>query len=325
MNIAMFDQDKCMQTAVDAVRTAAYLCRNVQSGLTDEFHQKKDKSPVTIADYASQGIICHALKLAFPDIPMIGEEDATELRAGENANLLHEAVKEVHKVGLSVTNNELCDWIDGGGCKTYSPLFWTLDPIDGTKGFLRKEQYAVSLGLIKEGKVVLAVLACPNLNGGKIYTAIAGQGAYVEALDPPHTRTKISVSQIVDFPAVRLCESVESGHSAHDESAMLVQKLGIAGAPVRLDSQAKYAVVAEGSAEAYLRLPTRKDYFEKIWDHAGGVLVVEEAGGKITDVAGKPLEFHHGDQLLKNKGVVVSNGLIHDQLIATLKELGVGQ
>jgi 3'(2'), 5'-bisphosphate nucleotidase len=99
--------------------------------------------------------------------------------------------------------------------------------------------------------------------------------------------------------------------------------LGIAAPPVRLDSQAKYAVVARGDAELYLRLPTRKDYREKIWDHAAGALVVQEAGGTVTDVRGKPLDFTRGPELAGNRGVVVTHGLEHARIIAALRELGV--
>ncbi|MCA9093323.1 MAG: 3'(2'),5'-bisphosphate nucleotidase, partial [Planctomycetaceae bacterium] len=108
-----------------------------------------------------------------------------------------------------------------------------------------------------------------------------------------------------------------------DVSAQVVQDLGIAGHPVRLDSQAKYAVVALGEAEIYLRLPTRADYREKIWDHAGGVLIVLEAGGRVSDVSGKPLEWTHGAELAANRGVAVSHGPWHDKIITKLTELGV--
>ena len=58
---------------------------------------------------------------------------------------------------------QVCRWIDHGGGSQYSERFWTLDPIDGTKGFLRGEQYAVALALIVDGRVAVAALACPNL------------------------------------------------------------------------------------------------------------------------------------------------------------------
>ena len=62
-------------------------------------------------------------------------------------------------------------------------------------------------------------------------------------------------------------------------------------------------------------MPTRADYREKIWDHAAGVLIVEEAGGTVTDITGKPLEFHHGRELVANRGVIVTNGLLHEQVL----------
>ena len=71
----------------------------------------------------------------------------------------------------------------------------------------------------------------------------------------------------------------------------------------------------------YLRLPTKADYFEQIWDHAGGVIVVEEAGGRVTDIAGKPLDFTHGRQLKQNQGVIVSNGILHDAVLATVRDV----
>ena len=121
----------------------------------------------------------------------------------------------------------------------------------------------------------------------------------------------------------RLCESVESGHSSHSRSAQIAESLGITTDPVSLDSQAKYAVVARGEADIYLRLPTRKAYQEKIWDHAGGALVVQEAGGTVSDVNGKPLDFTQGYELTQNRGVVVSNGPLHDAVIKAVQAAGI--
>ena len=181
-----------------------------------------------------------------------------------------------------------------------------------------------------DGNIEVAALACPNLpvtagadTTGVIYTAIRGQGALAIPIaggDPVPVR----VSTTADSTAARFCESVESGHTSHSDSASVGQQLGITAEPVRLDSQAKYAVVARGEADIYLRLPTRPGYVEKIWDHAAGVLVVTEAGGRATDIYGKPLEFHHGQGLEKNKGVIVTNGLLHDAVLDALNAVGVG-
>src|SRR5262249_14058972 len=129
-----------------------------------------------------------------------------------------------------------------------------------------------------------------------------------------------------DNPAVvRFCESVESGHSAHGDAASVADRLGITAAPLRVGSQAKEAVVARGEARLYLRLPTRTDYREKIWDHAAGALLIEAAGGTVTDIHGRPLEFHHGRELAANRGVIVTNGRLHDRILDAIRELGIGQ
>jgi 3'(2'), 5'-bisphosphate nucleotidase len=153
-----------------------------------------------------------------------------------------------------------------------------------------------------------------------LFSAVRGQGAELRPLDDADAAPQpVRVSSTHNPAMARLCESVESGHSAHGPSAEIAAKLGISAEPVRLDSQAKYAVVARGEADIYLRLPTQKDYREKIWDHAGGVLVVEEAGGRVTDVTGQPLDFAQGSTLARNRGVVVTNGGLHEQVIEAVK------
>ncbi|MCA9080216.1 MAG: 3'(2'),5'-bisphosphate nucleotidase [Planctomycetaceae bacterium] len=316
-----------LQAALDAVAKAARVCQSVQSQIQPESLEKKDRSPVTIADYASQAIVCHSLHAAFPDIPVLAEEDAVDLRTGESAQFVQQIVTELQQAGLPATPELACDWIDLGGHDGSASRYWTLDPIDGTKGFLRKEQFAVSLALIVDGQIQVAALACPNLAAsdpwdkerGIIMTAVRGQGAQLYRLaDLKAAPQAVRVSNTKTPERARMCESVESGHSDHSGSAEIMEKLGITAPPVRLDSQAKYAVVARGEADMYLRLPTRPGYREKVWDHAGGVLVVEEAGGQVTDVDGKPLDFSLGSELSDNRGVVVTNGQFHDAVLAAV-------
>ena len=124
-----------------------------------------------------------------------------------------------------------------------------------------------------------------------------------------------------DVSQARFCESVEAAHSSQDDTARVAARLRILQPPFRIDSQCKYAAVARGDASIYMRLPTRKDYEEKIWDHAAGMAVVQEAGGRVTDVAGRDLDFSLGRTLRSNQGVVVTNGHIHDQVIEAVREV----
>jgi 3'(2'), 5'-bisphosphate nucleotidase len=95
------------------------------------------------------------------------------------------------------------------------------------------------------------------------------------------------MKSVPDITHATFCESVEAGHSSHDDQALIAKKLGITRPSVRMDSQAKYGSIARGAGDLYLRLPVRKDYQEKIWDHAAGDLIVREAGGQVTDADGK--------------------------------------
>jgi HAL2 family 3'(2'),5'-bisphosphate nucleotidase len=320
-----------MRTAIRAVREAALLTRSVADGITPEVLEKRDRSPVTLADFGSQAIVCRALGEAFPADPIIGEEDSSSLAQEDRAGMLSRLVAEVGRIASGATADDVLAWLDRGGASAYSDRFWTLDPIDGTKGFLRREQYAISLALVEGGEVVLGALACPNLEiepgrpgvRGVLFTAVRGEGATRRPLYGDGPAAPIRVSREGDPRRLRFCESVEKEHSSHGDAARIAERLDIAADPVRLDSQAKYAVVARGEAEAYLRLPKSADYVEKIWDHAGGAIVVEEAGGRVTDVMGHPLDLTRGRTLSENRGIVASNGALHEALLDAIRDLGI--
>ena len=132
---------------------------------------------------------------------------------------------------------------------------------------------------------------------------------------------QVFVDPVAKAADARFCESVEKAHTSQSHSAQVAELLGISAPPFRIDSQCKYAAVARGDAAVYLRLPTRPGYVEKVWDHAAGVAVVTEAGGTVTDVDGKPLDFSLGRGLTQNKGVIVTNGRFHDEVVAAVKQV----
>ncbi|MFH1463413.1 MAG: 3'(2'),5'-bisphosphate nucleotidase [Pseudomonadota bacterium] len=319
------------RVALDAVLHACHLCRTVQANLVaGSTLTKDDRSPVTVADFGAQAVVAHLLAQAFPEVPMVGEEDAAALRDPTNEVLLAKVLANVGEVLEGLSTEQVLTAIDRG---TYTGgargRHWTLDPIDGTKGFLRLDQYAVALALIVEGEVALGVLGCPNLphdaaqpeaGVGCIFVAVKGEGAFMRTLDDPAERP-VQVTAVDDPAAARFCESVEKAHSSQSDSARVADLLGITQAPFRIDSQCKYAAVARGDASIYLRLPTRKDYVEKIWDHAAGWAVITEAGGQVSDAYGRPLDFSCGRCLEQNKGVVVTNGRLHERVVAAVKEV----
>lgn len=324
--VPKIDLEAELEAAVAAVRDAATVCRSVQRNLVDAATlEKKDRSPVTVADFASQALVCSSLAGRSKIGAVVGEENADELREAGAEATRDRVVEHVRGVrGDDVSPDQALDWIDLGGVDPAgsADTYWVLDPIDGTKGFLRGEQYAIALGLVERGQVVLGVLGCPNLRGpageaGCLLSAVRGAGADCRPLDGSGRSgvVPVRVSDVQTTEAARFCESVESGHSDQDQSAAIAEALGIREEPVRVDSQAKYAIVARGEAQIYLRLPTSKTYREKIWDHAAGMIVVEEAGGRVTDARGHDLDFGQGRLLEGNSGIIATNGPIHDAVL----------
>jgi 3'(2'), 5'-bisphosphate nucleotidase len=90
-----------------------------------------------------------------------------------------------------------------------------------------------------------------------------------------------------------------------------------------MDSQAKYAVLAAGAGDLLLRLLSARhpNYREKIWDQAAGALIVEEAGGRVSDLEGQPLDFTAGRTLARNRGLLASNGYLHAVALRAVQQV----
>ncbi len=214
------------------------------------------------------------------------------------------------------------DGADGGAPRGY----WVVDPIDGTKGFLRGGQWAVGLAFVSGGAPALAALAAPALPvptwaargagggaEGALFAAARGAGATVEPLfgggggaarlDAAARGAPRAAADLV------LCESFEAAHSDHGASAAICDALGVRGggaaAAIRVDSMVKYGLLARGCGDVYVRLPKR-GYAEKVWDHAPGDLLLSEAGGVVTDARGRALDFSRGATLDGNEGVIAA-------------------
>jgi 3'(2'), 5'-bisphosphate nucleotidase len=321
-----------LEFAINAVRQASLLVKRVQSEMVSSALTKDDRSPVTVADFAAQALVGYLLDEAFPKDAMIGEEDSSVLQTTKESATLERITHFVGQYAPGATPKSVCHWIDRGSAQS-ADRYWTLDPIDGTKGFLRGDQYAVALALVVDGDVRVGVLGCPNLTAGykpeiggpgSLVAAARGEGTWVTAIEDPAAFQQLRVSPLIDPTGARLLRSFESGHTNVSQIDVFADNLGIEVEPVRMDSQAKYAVLAAGHGELYLRLlsPSRPDYREKIWDQAAGSIVIEEAGGRVTDLDGKPLDFTQGRTLAQNRGVFGSNSLLHEIGLQALKQIG---
>jgi 3'(2'), 5'-bisphosphate nucleotidase len=319
---------------LNAVYLAANLAMEIQGDMVSEAITKDDRSPVTVADFAAQAVVGYLLDRSFPGELLVGEEQSDVLRSPDERDTLEKITGYVSRVMPGATTEQVCDYIDRGGDSPGS-VYWTLDPIDGTKGFLRGDQYATALAFVKDGEVELGVLGCPNLNpdlkgksqrGGSLLIASRGEGSWITRLenyDKLDQFERLSVSQRSDPAESRLLRSFELGHTNSDQVDAIQREMGVNANPIRMDSQVKYALLAAGEGEIYLRLlsPNRLDYKEKIWDQAAGSIIVEEAGGVVTDLDGERLDFSQGRTLKINRGICASNGIIHDRILEAIRKV----
>lgn len=313
-----------------AAGAAASLCLAVlrEAPAAPESMAKLGREPVTVADYGSQAVILAAIAAAFPQHRVVAEEGAAHFREHAGEEGAAQILRLVGgALGRAVDLDEVLGWIDHRGGE--SPYTWVIDPIDGTKGFLRRDQFAVAVGLLHAGRPVAGVLACPHLpadpadptgSRGLLFWGGRGLGAFAEGLDGVG-RSPVWVSGVGDPREARMLGSVESAHGDPALLERVIERAGLGGGWVRFDSQVKYGAVASGRAEVYLRPRSRPDYRDCIWDHAAGVAVVEAAGGRVTDLDGRLLDFSLGSRLEANRGVLVTNGLVHDFVLAALADV----
>jgi 3'(2'), 5'-bisphosphate nucleotidase len=313
-----------LELARQLVAEACTLTRKVQDEVVAHADSltKGDRSPVTLADLTIQAIIGHRLAELFPDDGFLAEEDSSSLFASPDM------ADKVETLACSAVPSLAFDRISAALDRGNHPggaegRHWVLDPVDGTKGFLRGQQYAIALALVEDGEVVIGTLGCPNLpdpgqrgNGaGWIFHARKNGGAWATPAAGGAT-TPARVDAITDSSLAVVCESVEAAHAAHSVQAGIAQRLGVTVEPYRIDSQCKYAVLARGEASIYLRLPRDTSYREKVWDHAAGAIVIEEAGGRVSDLDGAPLDFSAGRRLATGRGIVATNGILHERVLA---------
>ncbi|CAI8583805.1 unnamed protein product [Vicia faba] len=360
-----------LEIAVRIVHVACALCGRVQEKLlATEVVSKDDDSPVTVADLSVQAITSWLLAktLGVQNVSIVAEEDV-QVFSKDNSTALLEAVVDTVNESLSFVamyglqspettlgTSEVLEAI--GRCSSTggpSGRHWVLDPVDGTLGFVRGDQYAVALALVENGKVVLGVLGCPNYpvktewlsyhyqyhettsqssptttdawGKGCVLYAKRGSGeAWLQSLIPadkmlewPNCARRIRVSSVDDPALATLCEPVERANSNHSFTAGLAHSVGLRKQPLRVHSMVKYAAIARGDAEIFMKF-AKSGYKEKIWDHAAGVVIVEEAGGVVTDAGGRPLDFSKGTYLEGlDRGIIACSGVtLHEKLIGAV-------
>lgn len=326
-----------LEAAVDVVERACRICVDVKKSLYSSegrIVEKNDNTPVTVADFGVQALVSLELSKVFPSIPLVAEEDSDFVRSN---NLVDSVVSVVTDKASSndkpLKNADVLEAIDRGGKNaivygTRPATYWVLDPIDGTKGFLKGSEalYVVGLALVVEGDIVLGVMGCPNWKeassynstidvqgsesvpsrSGILMVAHVGCGTWARQLSDlmgvsakvPNGWTRCFVDGCHIVPKARFCisdsqtwESVPlSAFFSATSDADGVSDKEILLLPTCCGSLCKYLMVASGRASVFI-LRARAQTLIKVWDHAVGIICVHEAGGKVTDWNGSDIDL----------------------------------
>lgn len=255
---------KYLQVGLEAVKAAEnIILQYFKEGNFDE-QRKSDDSPVTVADKEAQKIISDIIVKAFPDHFILGEEDVEE--------------------------QDLAD----------KEFVWIIDPIDGTKSYIRhRPLFSSLLALMHNGEFIVGISNAPLM--GELLYASKGEGSFLNG-------NRIQVSKVnsvsrasVAFGGIKYFKK----HNNLDALANLCTKAEWARGTGDFWS---YHMVAEGSMDVMVETQT------KIWDIAPHAIIIEEAGGKITDLQGNPLT-------LKSTSALATNSLLHEEIINYFSEV----
>jgi len=187
---------------------------------------------------------------------------------------------------------------------------WMIDPIDGTWGFIKKDgDFGVQIGLTENGEAVLGVVFLPF--HGDLYCAVKGDGAFlIESGKPP---ARLQVSGKTDFTEIHLASS--RNHRS-PKMHRIIEDLRFKKEIQRGSVGLKVGLIARQTADLYIHLSPRT----KFWDTCAPQIILEEAGGKLTDLFGFPFRYDLND-VQNHNGILATNGAIHDEVLQRLKPL----
>jgi 3'(2'), 5'-bisphosphate nucleotidase len=262
--------DRELARAIELARAAGAEAARMQRGEL-AVEMKPGDEPVTAADRRASELIVAGLSESFPSDPIISEELAPA---------------------------------DGA---LGSPRFWLVDPIDGTKDFIRGEDgYSVMIGLVCDGTPTLGVVYQPVLD--RLFYATSA-GAVMEYQGE---RRPLVVSSVAAAAEARLVAS--KSHRSR-EIDRVKRELGIDNELNIGSVGVKLCLIAAGLRDLYVNPATRT----KAWDTCAPEAILVTAGGRLSDLFGNPIDYTR--ELGHRHGLVASNGHVHDEVIGKLAPL----
>ncbi|MFB5619220.1 MAG: 3'(2'),5'-bisphosphate nucleotidase CysQ [Candidatus Nitrosomaritimum aestuariumsis] len=243
-------------------------------------------------------------------LEIYGEKYQTSTK-NDNSPITEADVKsnEIIKSILSKTSYQILSEEDKDDKSRLSKdTIWIVDPLDGTSDFIDKTgEFTVMIALVKDQKPILGVIGWPTEE--TIFAAQKDNGAFRYS---EGQWKKISVTEISELSK---CRAVGSRHHLSDREKMFIEKLGIENF-TSIGSSLKVGKISSGEAEAYITTTNKM----KEWDSAASHCIINEAGGKMTDMLGN--EITYNNEIVNHQNVIlVTNGLIHNKILEEFKKL----
>ncbi|KNG52348.1 3'(2'),5'-bisphosphate nucleotidase [Stemphylium lycopersici] len=247
---------------------------------------------------------------------------------GQGEENAHVRGKEEEQALAFPTNKEhMFELIDRGGKGqvTGSGRVWVMDPVDGTATFMQGQQYAVCLCLLVDGVQQVGVIACPNLafpvqgklgetsihedkvdkdGFGVVLSAVKGQGTFIRTMGAKGLGAEARHVDLTTLPSKNPSElnfveaTIGKTSLSQPEHNAVATSLGASWpGTVLWSQQMKYVALTLGATDVMVRIPKTLDRFTYVWDHAGGHLLFQEAGGMISDFKGEQIDFANGRKI----------------------------
>lgn len=232
----------------------------------------------TDADRASQEIILRRLHDTFPSDRLCGEESTATLQQAQERS-------------------------------TQGERLWIVDPIDGTRGFARKnDEFSIMIGFVVAGEVILGAVLEPAID--RLTYAVRGEGCFVVVGEGQPQRCRATATPTLAQAVLSISRSQKA-----EGRERLLTAFGARDAVETYSAGIKLAQVARGETDIYLG-----DYLTlKDWDVCAGHILVEEAGGRISSVDGREIRYAGTGKSLGGRGILATNGRLHDDCLSVLQ------
>ncbi len=314
--------EKETAVSLELVRKAASATERIRR-LGPQVGTKPDGSPVTPADLVSQAIILEGIRRHFPGDKVIAEEHANP---GGRETLGATVFQALRDMGVPDDERNLEETVNYRG-NAEGARTWMVDPLDGTKGYVRGLCYSIALGLFEENKPCFGCIASPLFPDGAedetvIVYGVANEAAY-RIRGQGNVPQRIGVSDTERISQMRIVGS--RAHDSEDFCGSVAKALGIADI-YRMDGEAKYLMLALGLADIYVRTSKPSLGIGYPWDHCAGQAILEAAGGEVTDLTGKRLDYgnHPQERMTGVDGLAATNGKRHEEILDRIRDLRRG-